>query len=215
MKGLIFLKLCCNGPIGIVSDSHGQISILEKAIEYLKQKDCQTIIHLGDICDSAHPHIADACVSLIQKNAIFAIKGNNDHSLSVSGDPRISTSTKEFIKNLPLMIQIQNFLFTHSLPFVNELGLSCMIQNMNNNHIHMFFNDPLKPNFLFRGHSHNPELIFRKDNRIHRNKLDFPTKIYLKDKKQFIITCGAVMNSHCAIFYPKQLLFEGDVLDNI
>jgi len=196
--------------VGIVSDSHGQTSVLEKAIYYLKQKGCKIIIHLGDICDSSIIKTADDCISLVQKNEIIAIRGNNDHSMSISKAPGISQPTIDFIKNLPLAIQTQQFIFTHSLPFVKELGLSCMIQNMNENHMQMFFNDNSISKLLFKGHSHNPELVIKNDRGFLRKKLDFPNQIFLKDK--CIINCGAVMDNHCAIFYPNQLLFEGMVI---
>ncbi|MBF0451097.1 MAG: metallophosphoesterase family protein [Candidatus Magnetomorum sp.] len=201
-------------PIGILADSHGQVSTLEAAIDVLYQKGCQTIIHLGDICDSSCIHTADESIHLIQKNNIIAIKGNNDHSLTVSGDPRISPSTHHYLKKLPLVVHTQHILFTHSLPFMKELGLSCMIQQLNDNHIHLFFGNGPEQKILFRGHNHQPELVTQNHQHFQRMPLNFPTHIQLTPLKPFIMTCGAVLNSHCGIFYPESFVFHGILLNS-
>ena len=198
-----------NKPIGILADSHGHRSLLKTGITILKHKECQPIIHLGDICDSARIHTADESVCLIQHHRILAIKGNNDHLLCVSGDPHISPSTKLFLRDLPLVLRIQDIVFSHSLPFEKELGLACMIQDLNQINIQMFMNSLSNDNILFRGHSHQPELIQPSYESYERIQLDFPGHLQLSRSKKSIVTCGALLNSHCAIFFPETMMFYG------
>jgi predicted phosphodiesterase len=64
--------------IGIMADSHGKSETIEAAIELLKNRKCDRIYHLGDVCDSAHPETAHTCVHPLQINNVVTIKGNND-----------------------------------------------------------------------------------------------------------------------------------------
>jgi len=204
-----------SSPIGILADSHGQVSLLETAIKILKDSGCYTIVHLGDICDSASMHTAKDSVDLIQYHNIIAVKGNNDHSVCVSGNPLISKSTQLFLKELPLVVQIQNIVFSHSLPFEKELGLSCMIQNLNEFNIQLLINHCASYTVLFRGHSHQPELIQSKNGDYERTQLKYPLDFELMRDKKYIVTCGAVLNSQCAIFYPKTMMFCGIIFNRI
>lgn len=64
--------------IGIMADSHGKSETIEAAIELLKNRKCDRIYHLGDVCDSAHPETAHTCAHPLQINNVVTIKGNND-----------------------------------------------------------------------------------------------------------------------------------------
>jgi predicted phosphodiesterase len=48
--------------IGIMADSHGQPDTIKAALAALSNLACRTVYHLGDVCDSAHPETAEACV---------------------------------------------------------------------------------------------------------------------------------------------------------
>ena len=128
---------------GIIADSHGLVSNLADAIAFLQRRGCHRIIHLGDICDSIRPETADACVRLIRKNRILAVKGNNDHAVAVNqtgrSDVPVLPSTVDYLNRLPLMRRSDTLLFAHSRPFVRELGLSSMIGSMSDRNVHRFF----------------------------------------------------------------------------
>jgi len=189
-------------PIGIITDSHGNVSLLKKAIDLLIEKTCTTIIHLGDICDSAHIHTADDCIEIIQKNNIMAIKGNNDHALTVSHDPQISKPTLDYIQSLPLVIQNQHLTFTHSLPFVEQLGLSCMIRDLNDDFCNLYFDTVDSQSILFRGHSHQPELIVKNKYGWVRKMLHYSNQMEIACTTPCVVTCGAVMNYYCMMYWP-------------
>jgi len=212
MPHVISMNFNTNSPIGILTDSHGQVAQLSQAINYLKEKKCKTIIHLGDICDSAHIHTADECISIIQKHDVIAIRGNNDHALSVSDNPKINRSTLEYIQSLPLVIQSENLIFAHSLPFVYVLGLSCMIQSLNKRSLKLCFNSFAENAILFRGHSHQPEIVVQTHEGFKRMELHLPAKKKLKYLCPCIITCGTVMNGQCMVYYPGDQVLLGYIL---
>lgn len=209
MPHVISMNLKINSPIGILTDSHGLVAQLSQAINYLKEKKCKLIIHLGDICDSAHIHTADECISIIQKHDIIAIRGNNDHALSMSGNPKINRLTLEYIQSLPLVIQSENLIFAHSLPFFNVLGLSCMIQSLNKRSLKLCFNSLAENAILFRGHSHQPEIVVQTHNGFEHMEMHLPAEIDLNCLRPCIVTCGTVMNRQCMVYYPDDQILLG------
>lgn len=191
--------------IGIMADSHGRYRSLEKALTFFKGYGCEAIYHLGDICDSAHPETADHCVSLLRENKVLGIKGNNDHQVVVNHDgrrpTRLARTTIAYLKDLPMIIELGNLVMTHSLPFIQERGLSCMVGVLGHSEAALFFQTyPHK--FLFRGHSHYPEILRKQKHTFVSSKI-FPGKtIQLAEKKPCIITCGALDEGFLIIWEP-------------
>ncbi len=73
-------------------------------------------------------------------------------------DLQLSQAQRTYLQQLPLVLEYENAVFTHSLPFERELGLSCMIGPMDEVQAQRFFKRfPHK--LLFRGHGHDPEII--------------------------------------------------------
>ena len=148
--------------IGIVADSHGKAEPLANGLAFLKKQGCETLYHLGDICDSLHPETADTCVGLLLEFEVNCVKGNNDHAVVVNHEGRKSASihaaTVDYLRRLPLVIELQESLLAHSLPFEKELGLACMVGAMTRNYTFDFFRQ-FNDRILFRGHSHTPEII--------------------------------------------------------
>jgi len=140
--------------IGIIADSHGIADKIEQSISFLTSEGCQTIFHLGDICDSFHLAETADCLNLMKRNQIQAIKGNNDHVItcyhSTHEKLKLSRAQLAFLKHLPLVREYQNAVFAHSLPFERELGLSCMIRPLDEVQIDLFFKR-FPGKILFRG----------------------------------------------------------------
>ncbi|OQY05293.1 MAG: hypothetical protein B6I22_07690 [Desulfobacteraceae bacterium 4572_123] len=194
---------------GIIADSHGHVGRLSDAIAFLKKQNCLSIYHLGDICDSTSPQTADACVSLMMGNKIMAVKGNNDHVISLNesghaGYP-VSTASVNYLRNLPLLLKDGNLLFTHSLPFVEELGLSSMVGTMIPENISRFFTD-YPATILFRGHGHSPEIIRPENRNFSRTPLIPGQKFNLNPTSPCVFTCGALTDGHCLILEPDYSL---------
>ncbi len=198
--------------IGIMADSHGQAACIQDALDFFERNDCSCIYHLGDICDSAHPETAEACVQLLLQHHIQAIKGNNDHQVVVNHVDRhpadISVETIEFLQRLPLTSEMDDMVLAHSLPFIKQRGLSSMVGALGDNEAALFFR--LNPHkILVRGHSHLPELVQSDRDNIVTTKL-IPEEIQtITDIIPGIITCGAVDHGYVMIWdRQKRTIFS-------
>lgn len=189
--------------IGIMADSHGMPETIREALRLFRKENCGMIYHLGDICDSDHPETADLCTGILLANNVAAVKGNNDHALS-SNHPgeKISGETTGYLSSLPLVAEYGDAILTHSLPFAGTLGLSCMIRGMGEAEAALFFNKhPEK--ILFRGHSHNPEIMLKEGGKMVVRSI-LPGEITeLAGRIPCIITCGSLAAGYCMIWIPE------------
>lgn len=193
--------------IGIIADSHGEARLIEAAVSFLKSEGCQTIFHLGDICDSYHLAESAACIKLLQDHRIQGVKGNNDHVITryhaTHENLNLTRSQLAFLNHLPLVREYRNAVFAHSLPFEKELGLSCMIRPLDQSQIELFFrNFPGK--ILFRGHSHDPEIISHGSASSRFTALPARRSVDLRFQNPCIITCGALTEGLCLIWQPEE-----------
>ena len=191
--------------IGIMADSHGQWNAIAEALAFFKMKSCDGMVHLGDICDSAHPETADTCVALLRSARVRSIKGNNDHTLVVNhagyDTSIVPPGTIEYLKKLPLVLRYREAVFAHSLPFEAEKGLSCMIGTLGTHEIASFFNQ-YPQHLLFRGHQHAPEIVWRHRGRVAVQEILPNRPVTLRDRLSCIVTCGALDNGFCLIWEP-------------
>lgn len=169
--------------------------MIAKAIDFLKKARCDKIIHLGDICDSFRPQTCDACVRLLKKHGVIAIKGNNDHVLEINqtgnADSPVTEGSLSFLRHLPPILAAGDSIFAHSLPFFKELGISCITKVMGKNEVQKFcsMNDY---QILFRGHSHSPTIKWIEDLEIRSIDLLPGKQIHLGSRLPCIVTCGAL-----------------------
>jgi predicted phosphodiesterase len=197
--------------IGIMADSHGHPDKIVAALEYFSKQGCSCLYHLGDICDSGHPETAEACVRPLQHFNVMAIKGNNDHQIDVNHRGRMQSLIPQdvlgFIQKLPLVRQFQHAVFTHSLPFVRELGLSSMIGVMGDAEIKRILRAYPK-GILFRGHSHTPEIFAEQEEKIISRTLRIGQRFDLTYERPCIVTCGALTRKLCMIWMPRDNIVE-------
>ena len=188
--------------IGIMADSHGKPDAIAAAVALFKSKGCLYMYHLGDICDSGYPETVDSCVSMLKTNNVTAVKGNNDHAISANHPGgKISKETIGYLSALPLVAEYGEALFTHSLPFAETLGLSCMIRGMGKNEAAVFFKEhPGK--ILFRGHGHSPEIISKESGEIAVRSILPGENTELAGRFPCIITCGSLAEGFCMIWKP-------------
>ena len=191
--------------IGIMADSHGDPEAITKGALFLKQQGCGTLYHLGDICDTNRQDTADECVARVRNHGIIAVKGNNDHSLAADARGRmnggIHPKTLTFLENLPLHITVEDARLVHSRPFTRRLGLSAMIGTVGKKEARAYFKEN-PTGLLFRGHSHQPELICLHDDTIRFTSLQDKQVLDLRICRPCIITCGAVCESTAMIWEP-------------
>ena len=178
-----------------MADSHGKPGTILAALAALKELNCRPIYHLGDVCDSMHPETAESCLRPLQDNQVIAIKGNNDHALVANNRGREKTSVSpavlEYLQSLPLVQTYPDSILTHSLPFADELGLSCMIGTMSETETIRTFN-AFPHHLVFRGHSHQPEILRLRQHRIESDIPAVGVKINLAEKLPCVVTCGAL-----------------------
>ena len=193
--------------IGIMADSHGQVDTIRSALAVFDDVGCPSIYHLGDICDSTHPETANACMRLLQDRGVQSIKGNNDQAILTNHIDRekspVSPEVLRALKKLELVKYYQKAMFIHSLPFIQELGLSSMIGAMGRMEIHRFCNDFPKK-ILFRGHSHNPEISWMQRQQVKAQSLVVGLKLNLSQRVPCVVTCGALTRGLCMIWDPEE-----------
>ncbi len=191
-----------------MADSHGQPETIAAALDLFKDKICNKIYHLGDICDSSHPETAETCIHLLQKNNVIAIKGNNDHTIETNHfyqeNSCISKASLSYLHKLPLVIEYPEVIFAHSLPFAKELGLSCMVRIFEKASIKYFCNH-FSQTLLFRGHSHGPEMIWMENTDIRYKPLTSDQTIDISNRIPCIITCGSLTQGLCMIWDPGEM----------
>ena len=193
--------------IGIMADSHGQVAPIRDALAVFDDVGCHSIYHLGDVCDSNHPETANACMGLLQDRGVQTIKGNNDQAIVANHIDRekspVPPEVLRALKRLELVKYYQKAMFIHSLPFIQELGLSSMIGAMGRMEVIRFCNDsPGK--ILFRGHSHNPEIAWLQRQQVKAQPLVAGLKLNLSKKIPCVVTCGALARGLCMIWDPEE-----------
>ncbi len=189
--------------LGIIADSHGKSEIISKAIRFLKTHKCHDVFHLGDICDSFRPETCDSCIQVLKKNGVVALKGNNDHVLEINQTDQtnspLSRESLSYLQHLPPIVEFENAIFAHSLPFIQQLGLSCMTKAMGEAEINQFFSQS-DNKILFRGHNHTPQIAWQDNHKIISRTLLPKQTISLGKRIPCIVTCGALTRGLCMIW---------------
>jgi len=200
-----------------MADSHGRPDTILAAIDRFKSLNCRNMYHLGDVCDSTRPKTAEACLKPLREHGVIAIKGNNDHAIVANqlgrNDAPLAPARLKYIQDLPLALNYHNAVLTHSLPFVDRLGLACMIGTMSEKEARQCF-DEFPRHVIFRGHSHRPEILFARGARIVSRTPAVDAKYHLNGKLPCVVTCGALTRGWYMIWdadenYIVSLAFDG------
>lgn len=193
--------------IGIMTDSHGDAACIAAAADYFRTAGCTLSVHLGDICDTNRPETTEECFNRLIAHRILTIRGNNDHTLLLNQSALIRPATMEILREMPLTRQIGSALLTHSLPFESSMGPRCMSEDMDPGHIRSFFQ--VYPGMqLFRGHSHQPEIVRPGKASLHREKIRPDQPYPLKSGQSAVVTCGALVEGHCLIWDRQEETIE-------
>jgi predicted phosphodiesterase len=91
---------------GLISDVHGNLPALERAISLLSAAGADRLAFLGDYLGRGD---SDACAAVIRSVADVAIVGNRD----LDWQDRVSPSTKEWVRSLSRMERRGALLVTH------------------------------------------------------------------------------------------------------
>jgi predicted phosphodiesterase len=194
-----------NSPIGLISDSHGNNMLLLKAILMLKQMDVQTIIHLGDICDSLSPHALEDAVKILKDHGVLSIRGNNEYAIlsNHQGDhaSSLSPDVVNFLSGLPYTITLGDFCFAHSAPFDWPAATRRPITDYLP---HLTQNESLPFKILFSGHSHTPSILEIDGVRVKKIPAKSGIEKKLSRNRHYVITVGAVEEASSALFLPQE-----------
>ncbi len=189
--------------VGIMADSHGQPQTIADALEFLGQRGCERIYHLGDICDSFLPETSGSCVGLLREADVSAVKGNNDHAIVINHEGQRETPVSDmalaYLRDLPAVVEYDGAVFTHSLPFVKQLGLSSMIGVMAEGWARRFF-DQYPGGILFRGHGHTPKIRWLRNGELSLEEIDTDRIIGLANRMPCVVTCGALTEGLCMVW---------------
>lgn len=114
----------------IISDIHGNLEALEAVLTDIYNRNIDIVICLGDIV-GYYPD-PELCVQIIQKNITYSVAGNHDyaaigriktdnftyyaHEAMEWTKKNLTERSKKFLSFLPLTIQMDKMLFTHSSP---------------------------------------------------------------------------------------------------
>lgn len=178
--------------IGIITDTHGQIDRMGRAIDLLEERGCRYIIHLGDICDSLHPQALDEAIRILAEHGVLCVLGNNEDAILTDGHA-VSPRARKFLASLPYTRTIDDFGFTHSQPGNCPAATRRPIEE------YLAGLPSLPYRILFRGHSHSPGL-FEVDTAGVRAVDLSAAHLDLDREKTYVVTIGAVQNCACALF---------------
>ena|SRR5579864_4055831 len=91
---------------GLVSDIHGNLAALERALQVLAMAGARKLAFLGDYLGKGD---SDRCVRLIKALADVAIVGNRD----LDWQDRVAPETKAYVLSLPRTAQVGQLLISH------------------------------------------------------------------------------------------------------
>ncbi len=191
--------------IGLLADSHDRLQELEAAVRLLEGKGAETLVHLGDICDSMRLDLLEDTVRLLQTHRILAVKGNNDFMLEnlLRCRPTEATDRSDrlltFLAELPMTIVWGELCFSHSLPFEDLRSFYEPIDTGTTAKAEEVFS--LTPHrILFCGHSHRSVLFRWNEGTVTREPLSSGTRVSLLPAERYIIVTGSVLEGECAMF---------------
>lgn len=199
--------------IGILADSHGHLEATAQAIDLLKGRGADLLVHLGDFCDSLRPESAAAMVGLLIRNDILAVKGNNDflmeNRLADDRRPRDDEGKKivSFLKALPVVRTRGTMRFAHSLPFDTFRAFYEPIDRGDTRRAQALFEEA-DFTLLFCGHSHLPILFRKEKGQVTRETLPAGQPLALAPRARYIFVAGAVADGECALYDEATATYE-------
>lgn len=130
---------------GLLSDIHGNLAALERALAQLRERGVQRIAVLGDNLGRGD---SDACVERIRSVADVSVVGNRD----LDWQERVSQQSRSYVLGLPRLARVDDFVFTHGdSRFTRDLSTAETRTGFRRARAWLAANDA---HFWFFGHSH-------------------------------------------------------------
>lgn len=188
-------------PVGLIADSHGRIDLMELAVEALDRLGAQTIVHLGDICDSLAPLTLEKALPLIEGRGLLCVLGNNEYAVVAKTrelDGRnLPGAVVAFLESLPYTIAMGDVTFCHAAPYPWPASLRWPHPG-----ILPGGSGPEPFRILFRGHSHTPSVVEIRDGAC-REIYDGSGAASLDRGSRYVVTVGALEQGLFALYDPK------------
>lgn len=184
--------------VAIFSDIHGNLPALEKVLEEIDASNVDFVVCCGDIVDyGANPN---ECVELIRSRNIPTIAGNHDYAAlslidityfneiakrSIQWTRKVlKPENEEFLRNLPLSLEVADMLFVHASPRAPEAWNYVITLGDARQSFRSF-----GQRVCFIGHSHTPFVVEN-----HDGNLACPTSpvVELKPDCRYLVNVGSV-----------------------
>jgi len=197
------------GKIGIISDIHGNLGALKKALEILAKEQVEEVFVCGDIV--GYGESTNECCNLIRNGSYSVVAGNHDWAvvgltdyLSSFSPEAISSIEKakacisqenlKWLKSLPLILKDKEMTFVHSSLVKPDawyyLTLGVSLSDSPYQDVADCF-AAMESNVCFVGHSHIPAIFFKNiDGSI--DVVEPGIKPYNLDNRQAIVDVGSV-----------------------
>lgn len=184
--------------IAIISDIHANLEALAKTFEVIDSKMADQVVCLGDLVGyGANP---SECLSLVRQKTSFVLLGNHDQATidltaTETFNPHaraavqwthdeLTLEDKEFLRQLPYTLELQNLLFVHSSPYQPE-EWHYIITAADARDNFAYFEEPV----CFIGHTHVPG-VFVDD--VWSRPPKGSSLIELDRRKKYIVNVGSV-----------------------
>jgi predicted phosphodiesterase len=183
----------------IISDIHGNLVAMEAVLKRIKEEQCDRIICLGDIV--GYGPFPNECIDVIQQNCYQTVIGNHDHAAIglTSTDcfniyakmaiewtsAELTTSSKQFLKNLEFQYSENDILFVHATPLDPE-DWNYILSISDAGHNFKAFEEKVS----FIGHSHVPMIFEYESN--NQAKWKKAIQFKLNNNFRYIVNVGSV-----------------------
>ncbi len=201
-------------PVGLIADSHGNASVLLKAIKALAENMASSLVHLGDFFDSVYNENLMEVMMLLQRYHVLAVKGNNDYQVEKMLDNSVpgnsdgqGDSCLAFLKKTPLLYKAGNATFSHSMPYGSIRSFYEPIDTGSTERAEEIFENT-NGHVFFCGHSHRPVLFRYKSGKTTREEIVSGGRIAIKSGERYIFIVGSAENGECGIYEPTQSYYE-------
>ena len=91
---------------GFISDVHGNLPALERAIAACGGRGVEQLVYLGDLLGRGD---SDGCVRRVRETAALSVAGNRDFDWA----QRVSPDSRAYVLGLPLQAEASDFVAVH------------------------------------------------------------------------------------------------------
>ncbi|MFT7669833.1 MAG: diadenosine tetraphosphatase ApaH/serine/threonine PP2A family protein phosphatase [Planctomycetota bacterium] len=201
---------------GILGDIHGNLTALEAAVAYLKKKEVDLFLSMGDVV--GYGAAPSACIGILRELEAIVVKGNHDAATAGQIDLMyfnqyareavrwtqtvLNEGEIEWLAALPYTVDLEDCSAAHGTYFKPELF--DYIQSTSDADPSL---DAMERPVCFVGHTHVPLSLLRLKDDPHRTAYTTDDYVDLRDVQKALINVGSVgqprdddPRSACAIF---------------